>query len=224
MDMEPGAVRVWGDLACPWATLAVHRLHAARARTGLEGEVRFDLRAFPLELVNARPTPRHLLDAEIPVVGALAPDFGWQIWHGDPAAYPATVLLALEAVQAAKEQSAAASEQLDLALRRAFFVESRSFGMRHVTLEVAATCADVDVALLAAALDDGRARRTVFEQWQAAEQAGVQGSPHVFLPDGTDIFNPGISTHWRGEKPRGFPVVDGDDPAVYDDLLKRAAA
>lgn len=224
MDVEPGTVVLWGDLACPWATLAVHRLHGARHRLGLEGEVRFDLRAFPLELVNTRPTPRHELDAEIPVLGALAPDFGWEIWHGDPAAYPATVLLALEAVQAAKEQSAAASEQLDLALRRALFADSRPIGMRHVILDVAARCRDVDVAALAAALDDGRARRALLEQLQAAEEAGVQGSPHLFLADGTDVFNPGITTHWQGEKPRGFPVVDGDDPAVYDDLLKRAAA
>jgi hypothetical protein len=28
--------------------------------------------------------------------------------------------------------------------------------------------------------------------------------------------------HWEGEKPGGFPVVDRDDPSVYDDLLRGA--
>jgi hypothetical protein len=29
--------------------------------------------------------------------------------------------------------------------------------------------------------------------------------------------------HWVGEHPEGFPVIDADDPSVYDDLLRTAA-
>ena len=222
MKVEPGTIVVWSDIACPWATAAMHNLHAARARLGLEGTVTFDHRAFPLELLNSRPTPKAIIDAEVPVVGALAVDFGFAIGTCDPAAYPSTVLLALEAVQAAKEQSLAASDRLDLALRRAMFAQGRHVGMRHVVLDVAAKVPEVDAVALEAALDDGRGRRAVIDQWRAVPDANIQGSPHLFLPDGTDLHNPGVTMHWVGSKPGGFPVIDTYDPSVYEDIITRA--
>ena len=223
IDVAPGTIAVFADIACPWAHVAVHRLHAARRRLGLEGEVGFDLRAFPLELINRRPTPKRSLDAEVPVVGALEPSAGWQVWQDADFRYPVSTLLALEAVQAAKAQGRRQSETLDLALRRALFAESRCVTMRHVVLEVAGEHG-VDVDALAEALDDGRARRTLFEHEAAARSSQVQGSPHLFLADGSDSHNPGIEMHWEGEHGKGFPVVTADRPEVYDDLLGRAAA
>jgi hypothetical protein len=29
--------------------------------------------------------------------------------------------------------------------------------------------------------------------------------------------------HWEGPWAAGYPIVDADDPSVYDDLLHRAA-
>jgi hypothetical protein len=63
----------------------------------------------------------------------------------------------------------------------------------------------------------------VFEQCQGAEDGDVKGSPHVFLPDGSDAHNPGIEMEWVGEHGAGFPVIGKDDPRVYDDLVSRAA-
>jgi predicted DsbA family dithiol-disulfide isomerase len=224
IDAAPGTIVVYSDVACPWATLAVHRLWRARARAGLEGAVAFDHRAFPLEIVNGRPTSRALLDAEIPVVGGAAPGFGWQTWQGDPSAYPATVLLPLEAVQAAKAQSLEASAELDLALRRAFFGASRPIGLRHVILECAVAAPEVDAYALEEALDDGRARRAVMEQAATAEaDDDVKGSPTVFLSGGVAVHNPGVTMHWEGVKPSGFPVITADDPSVYDALVRQAA-
>ena len=217
-----GTIVVWSDIACPWATAAVHNLHAARARLGLEASVILDHRAFPLELFNSRPTPKAIVDAEVPVVGAIASDFGFSVWTADVAAYPSTVLLALEAVQAAKEQSPAASDRLDLALRRALFANCRHVGMRHVVLDVASRVPEIDTAALEAALDAGRGRQAVIDQWRAAPGAGIQGSPHLFLPDGTDVHNPGVTMRWVGPKPGGFPVIDAHDASIYEDLLTRA--
>jgi predicted DsbA family dithiol-disulfide isomerase len=222
VDVAPGTIVVFSDVGCPWAHLAVHRLLVARHRLGLDDEVVLDHRAFPLEVFNRRPTPRLVLSAEVPVVGGLDPDAGWQVWQGDLATWPVTTLLALEAVQAAKEQGLAASERLDRALRVAFFGQSRCISMRHVVLEVADACG-VDAEALREALDEGRARRTVFEQCQSAEDGDVKGSPHVFLPDGSDAHNPGIEMEWVGEHGAGFPVIGKDDPRVYDDLVTRAA-
>jgi predicted DsbA family dithiol-disulfide isomerase len=228
IDVASGTVVVYSDLTCPWAHLAVHRLLTTRHDLGLDNEVVLDHRAFVLEVANRRPTPRRVLDAEIPVVGGLEPAAGWQIWQDDASRWPVTALPALEAVQAAKEQGLRQSERLDRGLRAALFARSKCISMRHVILDVADGCG-LDVDRLAGALDDGRARRAVMEQHAAAVAGGaagegpVQGSPHLFLPDGTDCHNPGIEMHWHGEHGRGFPVVTADDRTIYGDLLVRAA-
>jgi predicted DsbA family dithiol-disulfide isomerase len=223
IEVEPGTIVFYGDIACPWATVAVERLHRTRARLGLDGDVRLDHRCFALEIKNRRPTPRRTLAAEIPVAGALEPDLHWQVWQADDATWPVTTLPALEAVQAAKEQSPRASEELDLGLRRALFCDSSCVSMRHVILDVATSCATVDVDHLRDAIDNGRARSAVISQARSAEEQGVDGSPHLFLPDGSTHFNPGVELHWEGQHGRGFPVVDADDPSVYDGLVKSAA-
>ena len=78
---------------------------------------------------------QEVIDSETAVLGGLAPDAGWAMWHAPDWAFPSTVLPALEAVQAAKEQSWAASEVLDLALRRAFWADSRCIAQRHGALD-----------------------------------------------------------------------------------------
>ena len=133
------------------------------------------------------------------------------------------MLLALEAVQAAKEQSLAASRHSTTACGGRSSSEGQLIQLRHVVLEVAAACAEVDESALEKALDDGIGRRAVIDQWRSAPDLGVKGSPHVFLPDGSDVHNPGVTMGWAGgEKPKGFPQVAAFDPSVYEDLLRRA--
>jgi predicted DsbA family dithiol-disulfide isomerase len=213
---------LFADIGCPWAHHAVWRWHDTRRRLGLQDRLALDVRAFPLEIFNARPTPKLVLDGEIPVIGALAPEAGWQLWPGRTYEWPVTTLPALEAVEAAKEQGLRASEQLDRALRLAFFGSGRCISMRTVILEIAEECDRVDADKLAAALDDGRARSAVMDQKELAECSQVRGSPHFFSPDGTNAHNPGVEHHLVGEGD-GFPVIDSFDPSVYDDMLRRAA-
>ncbi len=224
MDVAPGTIAIWSDIGCPWAHLAVYRLHATRARLGLENAVTFEHRPFPLELLNEQPTPRDVLAAEVPVVGAREPDAGWQEWAAPEWHWPVTTLPALEAVQAASAQDERAAEELDRALRVAFFAKSRCISLRHVILEVAEKCAAVDRDTLAGDLDDGVARRALIARFQAADgNEAIEGSPHLFLADGTSLHNPGITMHWDGRPGAGVPVIERDDPSVYDDLLRRAA-
>lgn len=214
---------VYSDIGCPWAHVAVFRLHRMRSKLDLDEQVAFDMRAFPLEIFNEQPTPKKILDAEISVAGALEPDAGWQMWQRPESEYPVTMLPALEAVQAAKEQGMNVSEDLDRALRAAFFGESRVISMRHEILDIAGRCADLDVAALRDALDTGRARAAILEQAREARSDEVEGSPHLFLPDGSDFHNPGIEMEWEGEHGIGFPVVNSDRPEIYEDILARAA-
>jgi predicted DsbA family dithiol-disulfide isomerase len=219
MRVAPGTIQVWSDLSCPWSHAIVWRLHDARRRLGLEERVRFDHHAFPLELFNSEPTPRPEREAEWPIVAALAPRAGWQPWSAPDHAWPVTTLPPMEAVQAAKEQSLAASEQLDRGLRRAFWGESCCISLRHVILEVAADCEAVDVGALGRALDDGRARAALMADWATARGEEVRGSAHLFAPDGTNAQNPGIGYRWTDDG----PVVEADDPAAVDAFLLRAA-
>lgn len=224
IQVDQGTIVVYADLGCPWAHLAVHRLHETRSDLGLEDRVLFDVRPFPLELFNEQPTPKATLDAETVAVGTADPAAGWQMWQGPPHTYPVTTLPPMEAVEAAKEQGVKASERLDRALRRAFFAESRCISLRHVIREVAEGCTEVDADELLDALDEGRARIALTEHCRIAASDDVKGSPHIFLADGTDSHNPGIEMHWEGEHGKGFPVIDSFRPETHEELLQRAAA
>lgn len=215
-------VRVYTDVACPWSTLALRRFYAARSNLSLDDAVRVDHRLFLLEEVNHAPTPKRGIEAEMPVVGSLDPGLGFKPWQQEPATWPVTSLLANEAVHATKAQSLEAAEVLDMALRLAFFRDSRCISLLHEVLAVAEACDGVDLDSLREALDDGRARGPMMAQYRA-ERDDVQGSPHFFLPDGTNAANPGVKMHWEGDPEAGYPVVDSDDPSVYEDMVRRAA-
>ena len=225
MRSAPGTIQVWSDLGCPWSHAVVWRLWDARRRLDLENRVRFDHHAFPLELFNDEPTPRWHIDVEAPVVQTIAPRAGWQPWAAPDSSWPVTLLPPMEAVQAAKLQSLDASEQLDRGLRRALYGESRCISLRHVILEVANETDAVDVGALAEALDDGRARRAVSDDWAVAQGTGVRGSAHLFAPDGTNAQNPGIGIGWEDDgSPFGRYWIERDDPAAIDDLVRRGAS
>jgi hypothetical protein len=113
------------------------------------------------------------------------------------------------------------------ALRRAFWLESRSIAHRQVILDVAGELGDggvtdLDVAELADALDTGRHRGEVMADFTVTRTEAIPGSPTLRLPDGTTVTNPGMTVHWVGPWAAGYPIVDADDPSVYD-LLRRAA-
>ena len=214
---------VYSDIVCPWATVVVLRLHEARARAGAEDELAIVHRALPLELLLERPIARRIVDAEIPLCASLTPEFGWSLWQGRPEEYPATSMLACEAVQAATAQSTRAAEQLDLALRRAFFARSRCISLRHEVLAAAATCPDVDVDRLAETLDSGIGRAAVTADFRASRAEGIPCSGTVVRPDGTAVCNPGTRTAWIGDvMPRGTPVLLEHDPTAYDELVSSA--
>ena len=222
-EVAPGQIVVFTDVMCGWATVALHHLYRARAQAGLDDRVTFDHRLFLLEDVNQMALNTKVIEGEKPVVGQLVQELEFKPWQRDPSEYPVTSLLANEAVQAAKAQSAHAAEHLDMALRLAFWRDSRCISMRHEILDVADACPDVDTDALAEALDDGRARAGMMHAYHA-HRDDIQGSPHFFFADGYDVHNPGVEMHQVGESGAGFLVVDSHDPSVYGELIDRAAA
>jgi predicted DsbA family dithiol-disulfide isomerase len=219
-ETTPGTIQVWSDLLCPFARLAIHRLVEARDKLGID--VRLDHHTFALELFNG-PHSRLGTDSEAVGLGQVAPELGWRLWTAPDWTYPNTVLLAAEAVHAAKEQGLEASEDLDLALRKAFWFESRPIAHRQVVLDVANETGTVDVAKLTEALDHGTHRANVIEDHQVAQTDAVNGSPHLFLADGTDAHNPGIDVRWDGPWAAGYPIAKATDEGWAERLLRRAA-
>lgn len=216
----------WSDIGCPWATLALHTLHTAAERRGQE--VLIDHRAFPLELFNREPTPKYIVDAEIVMLSAHRPELGWRLWRGPEWTYPATMLPALEAVQAAKAPEVGGlrgSDELDAALRRAFYVDGKCISIHSVILDIARTCRNVDADALADALARGVGRAEVYEQWRTAQGPEIQGSPHLFGPDGYAVHNPGATYEWTGDpSDGGFPRLDDYNPSWAEKLLDILAA
>ncbi|MET8682248.1 DsbA family protein [Streptomyces sp. NPDC004647] len=218
---EPGTVTAWSDIGCPWASLALHTLRAtARER---RQDILIDHRAFPLELFNSQPTPKFIVEPEIIVIGARRPELGWRIWSGPESDYPSTTLPALEAVQAAKDPSVGGlrgSDELDAALRHAFYVESRCISIHSEILDVAAKCEHVDAEALAGAMQRGAGRAEVYEQWRTAEGPEIQGSPHLFASGGYASHNPGPFVEWTGDPNQGgLPRLDGYDSSWAQSLL-----
>jgi predicted DsbA family dithiol-disulfide isomerase len=222
MTVTPGTIQIWSDLLCPFAHVALHRLFTARENLGLTERVRFDHRTFALELFNG-PHPRPGTDSEAVGLGQIAPEAGFRLWSAADWLYPSTVLLAAEAVHAAKAQGPRSSEDLDRALRKAFWMESRSIGHRQVILDVAAETSTVDASVLAEALDSGAYRSALMADHAIASTDAITGSPHLFLPDGSSVHNPGISVRWEGPWAAGYPIATEDDPAWAEKLVRTAA-
>lgn len=218
---DPATVTVWSDLGCPWATLALHTLRASAAERGQELVI--DHRAFPLELFNREPTPKFIVDAEIIVIAGQRPELGWRLWSGSESTYPCAMLPAMEAVQAAKSEQIGGlrgSDELDAALRKAFYVDCQCVSIHSVILDAAEECEHVDAAALAAALARGDGRAQVYQQWEVAKGPRVQGSPHLFGPDGFAVHNPGATYGWTGSPYEGgFPFLRNYDPKWTVELL-----
>lgn len=230
-----GVVTVWSDIGCPWATLCLDMLHVAAELRKVHLVI--DHRAFPLELINRIPTPKGIVDAEVVVIGAHRPALGWKLWTGPADSYPVTMLPALEAVQAAKDPSLGGlrgSDELDTALRAAFYVDNLCISLPTVILDIAATCEHVDHDALASALAAGEGRAQVYAQWHLVGSGIVRGSPHVFASDGYERHNPGVVYHWTGQPPLplgygpqggvGLPKLDSYDESWVDELLNRIAS
>lgn len=218
--VEPGTIVIYSDISCAFAHLCVHRLQQARQRLRLG--VRFVHRPFLLEEVNEFPIPKAFLDSEVPQIAALDIEAGWRVWTELPETWPVSTTLAMEAVRAALRQGPTAHEQLDRALRLAFFRDHRCVSLRHVILQVAESCPAVDANRLALDLDSGASRAGLIADHRDALRF-VKGSPQLFFADGSTIHNPGIRVEWLGEQGTGYPNTQLFDPDIHIDLIRHAA-
>ena len=210
-------VTIYSDIHCPWAALAVHRLRRARDANGLD--VVFDPRAWPLELVNSHGTSRDIVETETAVLAQHEEEL-FSRFRGD--SWPSSFLPAFEAVAAARRAlGVPAAEEVDYALRVAFFRESADLSVRSAIAE-AVQDSGVDAEAVMKIWDREPVRADVLDDYARSAELPIQGSPQIFWPGGETTHNPGMTDH---EWVRGIPrlrSVDGD--AVERLLLKHIAA
>ncbi|MPV48820.1 dithiol-disulfide isomerase [Pseudactinotalea sp. HY160] len=215
--MATTTLTVWSDLGCPWATLALATLRRAARERGRELDI--EHRNFPLELFNSRPTPKAELDIEVAGIAGLRTDLGWRPWSAAAASYPVTMIPAMAAVRATAARAGnRAADQLDAALRAAFYRHSRCISLPSVILDVAGECPDVDGGALAADLAAGAGIQAVHDDWRAAGDLGVQGSPQIEA-GGVTLTNPGVEMSWSAGPGEGFLRLDAYDDAWVDQVL-----
>lgn len=207
-------ITIWSDIHCPWAYVAILRLHRMRDHLGADHLV-FNLRSFPKELGEGPPTDAGRAQREVVTLAQLEPTAFSAL---PAAAWPDTSLPALEAQKWGFSLGQETGEAFDLALRRAVFLHGHNLSRRSDLLAVADT-EGLMAAQLGAALDDGRYRRAVVDDFHEALSQGIDTSPHFVLPDGTAHQNPGIT--YRDE--RGIPIIVSDHPSVYEELIQVAS-
>ena len=208
-------ITIWSDIGCPWSYIACLRLHRMRDHLDL-ADVEFDFRARPIELSETGPQPPSDTKAAA-IALAQVEHTAFTAYQGER--FPTTLLPAFEAQKWGYAMGQEIGEAFDLALRRAMFLHAHDLSQRSHLLEVVAR-EGLDAASLAKALDTGAFRTAVMEDHEAAASVATPGTPVVVLPDGIEHANPGMTVEWI----RGIPVITGDHPGVYDDILRAAAA
>ncbi len=209
-------VTLWSDIHCPWAAVAVHRLRAARKDK--EIDVVFDQRPWPLELINGRGIPRHIIPEEMAVLASHEPEL-FSRFSGD--SWPSTSLPAFELIAAARRaHGAEVAEDVDYHLRVAFFRDSVDLSIRpglEQALEAAARSnAALDTDKVLSIWDGEPVRADVLHDYRRSKDLPIQGSPQIFWPDGSTTHNPGMTDH---EWVRGIPRIRSTDPNAPARLL-----
>jgi predicted DsbA family dithiol-disulfide isomerase len=176
----------WAEYYCPWCYITTVRLHAVKPE--YEGRVRLRVRPFPLEIVGGEAAPRDILEQEWWLAAQQEP-LATFVPYTAPT-WPSTTLPAFEAVWCVSQIDAAAVDNYDIHVRRAFFGESQDISQREVLVEIAGKLG-IHRAAFTRLFDSGEAREHVIAEGRLGrERYSVRGTPTLMLADGTKLDPP----------------------------------
>jgi len=191
-------VDAYAELVCPFTYVGLRRMMAERVRRGID--VRFRVRAWPLEWVNGEPLAPDHVGAEVEALRAqVAPD--WLVGF-DPRVFPTTSIPGLALTSVAYERDLPTGEAVAFTLREEVFEHGHDVSDPEVLARVAAR---FDVAVPSAEAGE----RLVRSEYEEGRQRGVVGSPHVFLASG-DRFCPTLRIEPTGDT----WVIEWDDEGL----------
>jgi predicted DsbA family dithiol-disulfide isomerase len=226
-------IAMYADLTCPFAYVIAYRLRLLREE--YRGRLEIEHKSLALEYVNRQPTPKPVLDVELPILALAEPGLPYRPWSARESEWPVTVWPAFEAVACARLQNLELAGELAWAIRVAFFAESRCISMRHVLLELAEQVG-LDMDRLTADFDGGACKRQVIEEARDGwERLRVDGSPTLVLPSDEQVCALGLPDLELDESQNHRPVrfvpapCDGDAcldllRAVLDRAIAEATA
>lgn len=223
------AIAVYSDVHCPYAYLSAYRIRQLLPE--YRGRVTIEHKSLSLEWVNKQPTPKPILDNETPTLMLEEPAIPYQPWHAPASEWPVTMWPAFEAIKCAERQGPELANDLDWAIRRAFFAESRCIAMRHVLFELAAGVG-AEMDRFAEDFDGGATKRLVLQEAQEGwERLRVEGSPTFVLPSGEQRSYLGLpkvkldkERHFRVVSVQPAPCAGEDCLALYRQLFEDALA
>lgn len=188
--MATPVLTMYADLACPYAYVSAYRLRQVRAEE--QHSIAIVHKSLALEYVNREPTPKPVLEQELPLLVREEPGIPYQPWQRPDSEWPVTMLPAFEAVKCAERQSLELADELDWALRVALFAQSRCISLRHVLFEIAEDVG-LEMARFADDFDRGVTKYQVLQEAQEGwERLHVAGSPTFVLPSGQQISETGL--------------------------------
>ena len=193
-----------------------------------EGHLHLKWRAFPLEVINDRPAPRHIVDQEWPLIAVQEPLSPCRSWPHDE--YLQTTMFAFQAYASAYAQDPEKARVYDLKIRRGFFYEGKRVDEEAVLCEMAEETG-LDAAKVRADLEAGVYEEGVMDDCAEAmrlrdEEGLPMASPTLIFPSGEAVFNPYASDKTiEGGKLTEVHAPPACGEAVYQgfrDILSRA--
>jgi 2-hydroxychromene-2-carboxylate isomerase len=212
-DTPSLTIEVFADVGCPFAhlgLLAVVQHGRVRHR-----DVVLQVRAWPLELVNGKPTDGAFIAEEIDEIRPqVAPD---QFRNFTVAAFPDSTLPAMELSAAAYGVDDRTGQAVALAVRHALFEQGLNVGDADVLAGIA-----LEHNVPWPAPDEGVSpAQQIRNDWAEGVHRGVVGSPHFFSPDG-GYFCPSLDVS-RDDAGHLHVTVDQDLLSSFlDDVLGSA--
>jgi hypothetical protein len=204
--------------------VAIHRLRKARDQVGID--VVFDPRPWPLELINERGVPYHIVMAEASLLASQEPSLFSALREH---CRPSTMMPAFELVAAAREvQGTRFAEAVDYGLRVAFFRDSVDISIRSGLDEAlsvtARICPEIEADEILEVWESGRVRADVLHDFHRSLELSIQGSPQIFWPDGSTTHNPGMDYRMLRGLPR-LEKADADAPRrLLEEKLQAVAS
>jgi len=178
-------IDLYSDVHCPYAYITTYRLR--QLRDEYAGKITIVHRSLALEYVNRRGTPNNIINAETPILMLQELDIPYHPWHRPLSEWPVTMWPAFEAIKCAEQQGPTQADDLDWAIRKAFFAESRCISMRHVLFELAEEVG-LEMTHFTNAFDNGTYKRQVLKEAQMGwETLKVEGSPTFVLTSGEQV-------------------------------------
>lgn len=168
------SITVFGDICCPFTYAGLETLRRERDRRS--ADLRIEVRAWPLELINGVPFDADHVAAEIRALrSGPTPD----LFTGfDRRSFPSTSIPAFGLVHHAYETGLGVGEHAAFAVRRAIFERGLDVGRHDVLAEIA-----VELGIEVPSTEQA-------ETWVRADLAegrrsGVIGSPHFVTGQGS---------------------------------------